>query len=75
MTICNRLTTVGTSGRISNNGWVAVRFASVSGLLRTPCGKTVHGKNTDDGLRGFEVRDNDGYVLFFGRPAPSDPLG
>ena len=31
-------------------------------------------KNTDDGLRGFEVQDNDGYVLFFGRPAPSDPL-
>ena len=31
-------------------------------------------KNTDDGLRGFEVRDNDGYVLFFGRPAPSNPL-
>ncbi len=22
----------------------------------------------DDGLRGFEVRDSDGYVLFFGRP-------
>ena len=22
----------------------------------------------DDGLRGFEVRDEDGYVLFFGRP-------
>ena len=22
----------------------------------------------EDGLRGFEVRDNDGYVLFFGRP-------
>ena len=22
----------------------------------------------DDGLRGFEVRDPDGYVLFFGRP-------
>jgi catechol 2,3-dioxygenase-like lactoylglutathione lyase family enzyme len=22
----------------------------------------------DDGLRGFEVRDTDGYVLFFGRP-------
>lgn len=22
----------------------------------------------DDGIRGFEVRDNDGYVLFFGRP-------
>ncbi len=29
--------------------------------------------NTDDGLRGFEVEDPDGYVLFFGRPAtPKD---
>ncbi len=25
-------------------------------------------KNDDDGLRGFEVADADGYVLFFGRP-------
>jgi catechol 2,3-dioxygenase-like lactoylglutathione lyase family enzyme len=25
-------------------------------------------KNDDDGLRGFEVKDTDGYVLFFGRP-------
>jgi hypothetical protein len=25
-------------------------------------------KNDDDGLRGFEVKDGDGYVLFFGRP-------
>ena len=25
-------------------------------------------KNTSDGLRGFEVTDPDGYVLFFGRP-------
>ena len=24
--------------------------------------------NTDDGLRGFEVADPDGYVCFFGRP-------
>jgi catechol 2,3-dioxygenase-like lactoylglutathione lyase family enzyme len=24
--------------------------------------------NTDDGLRGFEIADPDGYVLFFGRP-------
>jgi catechol 2,3-dioxygenase-like lactoylglutathione lyase family enzyme len=23
----------------------------------------------DDGLRGFEIRDADGYVLFFGRPS------
>lgn len=25
-------------------------------------------ENGDDGLRGFEVKDADGYVLFFGRP-------
>ena len=24
--------------------------------------------DTDDGLRGFELTDHDGYVLFFGRP-------
>ena len=25
-------------------------------------------EDTHDGLRGFEIRDPDGYVLFFGRP-------
>jgi uncharacterized glyoxalase superfamily protein PhnB len=25
-------------------------------------------ENNDDGLRGFEVQDADGYVLYFGRP-------
>jgi len=25
-------------------------------------------KDDDDGLRGFETKDADGYVLFFGRP-------
>jgi hypothetical protein len=30
-------------------------------------------KDTPDGLRGFELRDPDGYVLFFGRPRP-DPI-
>ena len=25
-------------------------------------------QDTNDGLRGFEVKDADGYVLFFGRP-------
>jgi predicted lactoylglutathione lyase len=25
-------------------------------------------QDTEDGLRGFELRDNDGYILFFGRP-------
>jgi hypothetical protein len=27
-------------------------------------------KDTHDGLRGFEVQDVDGYVLFFGRTRP-----
>jgi hypothetical protein len=25
-------------------------------------------QDTHDGLRGFELKDSDGYVLFFGRP-------
>lgn len=25
-------------------------------------------RDNDDGLRGFEIKDADGYVLFFGRP-------
>lgn len=25
-------------------------------------------KDTNDGLRGFELKDSDGYILFFGRP-------
>jgi catechol 2,3-dioxygenase-like lactoylglutathione lyase family enzyme len=28
-------------------------------------------KDTNDGLRGFELEDADGYVLFFGRPRKS----
>ena len=28
-------------------------------------------KDTHDGLRGFELKDPDGYVLFFGCPSPS----
>jgi len=30
-------------------------------------------KDTHDGLRGFEITDPDGYVLFFGRPQQSQP--
>ena len=26
--------------------------------------------DTNDGLRGFELKDANGYVLFFGRPRP-----
>ena len=29
-------------------------------------------KNNSDNLRGFEVKDSDGYVLFFGRPNSSE---
>ena len=27
-------------------------------------------RDWDDGLRGFELEDPNGYILFFGRPAP-----
>ncbi len=29
-------------------------------------------KDTHDGLRGFELKDADGYILFFGRPRASE---
>ncbi len=32
-------------------------------------------KNDDDGLRGFEIKDTDGYVLFFGRPGSEGNTG
>jgi catechol 2,3-dioxygenase-like lactoylglutathione lyase family enzyme len=31
-------------------------------------GLDVHAEDNDDGLRGFEVKDPDGYVIYFGRP-------
>lgn len=31
-------------------------------------------KDTHDGLRGFEITDPDGYVLFFGRPRLERPV-
>jgi catechol 2,3-dioxygenase-like lactoylglutathione lyase family enzyme len=31
-------------------------------------------KDDDDGLWGFEVKDADGYMLFFGRPRSSAPI-
>ena len=40
----------------------AAEFASRNVELSEPL------TDTDDGLRGFEVADADGYVLFFGRP-------
>lgn len=41
---------------------LAAEFASRNVALSEPL------KDTEDGLRGFELRDADGYVLFFGRP-------
>jgi hypothetical protein len=35
-------------------------------LASRSCHKAIH--DTEDGLGGFEVRDCDGYVIFFGRP-------
>ena len=41
---------------------LAAEFASRNVEFSAPL------KDTHDGLRGFELRDADGYVLFFGRP-------
>ena len=41
---------------------LAAEFASRNVEFFTPL------KDTHDGLRGFEVKDAGGYVLFFGRP-------
>lgn len=41
---------------------LAAEFASRNVTFSVPL------KDTHDGLRGFEIKDADGYVLFFGRP-------
>jgi catechol 2,3-dioxygenase-like lactoylglutathione lyase family enzyme len=41
---------------------LAAEFADHGAAFSVPL------KDTHDGLRGFEIRDSDGYVLFFGRP-------
>lgn len=41
---------------------LAVEFAHKGVTFSVPL------KDTSDGLRGFEITDPDGYVLFFGRP-------
>ena len=41
---------------------LAAEFASREVTFSVPL------KDTHDGLRGFELKDTDGYVLFFGRP-------
>jgi catechol 2,3-dioxygenase-like lactoylglutathione lyase family enzyme len=46
---------------------LAVEFASRNVEFFRPL------KDDDDGLRGFELQDADGYVLFFGRPQSTSP--
>jgi hypothetical protein len=41
---------------------LAAEFSSRNVELAQPL------NDDDDGLRGFELKDADGYVLFFGRP-------
>jgi catechol 2,3-dioxygenase-like lactoylglutathione lyase family enzyme len=41
---------------------LAAEFSSRGVMFSVPL------KDTSDGLRGFELKDGDGYVLFFGRP-------
>lgn len=41
---------------------LAVEFAEHGAAFSVPL------QDTHDGLRGFEISDPDGYVLFFGRP-------
>jgi uncharacterized glyoxalase superfamily protein PhnB len=41
---------------------LAIEFASRGVKFSSPL------QDTHDGLRGFELQDADGYVLFFGRP-------
>ena len=41
---------------------LAEEFTSRAVLFSVPL------KDTSDGLRGFELNDADGYILFFGRP-------
>jgi catechol 2,3-dioxygenase-like lactoylglutathione lyase family enzyme len=41
---------------------LAAEFADHGAVFSEPL------KDTSDGLRGFEITDPDGYVLFFGRP-------
>jgi catechol 2,3-dioxygenase-like lactoylglutathione lyase family enzyme len=41
---------------------LAAEFAGDGAVFSAPL------QDTHDGLRGFEIRDPDGYILFFGRP-------
>jgi catechol 2,3-dioxygenase-like lactoylglutathione lyase family enzyme len=48
--------------RVPDPDALAAEFTSRGVMFSVPL------KDTNDGLRGFELEDEDGYVLFFGRP-------
>ena len=48
--------------QVADTDALATEFASRNVEFSQPL------KDDDDGLRGFELKDADGYVLFFGRP-------
>ena len=52
---------------VQNPDALAAEFASRNVEFFEPL------QDTADGLRGFEVKDADGYVLFFGRPIVTSP--
>ena len=43
-------------------------FEALPNSKRHPWARWDAFEDTHDGLRGFEITDPDGYVLFFGRP-------
>jgi len=49
-------------GHVPDPDALAAEFASRNVAFSEPL------KGTEDGLRGFELKDLNGYVLFFGRP-------
>jgi catechol 2,3-dioxygenase-like lactoylglutathione lyase family enzyme len=52
---------------VSDPDGLAIEFADHGTEFSEPL------KDTHDGLRGFEIRDPDGYILFFGRPRADAP--
>ena len=52
---------------VSDPDALAAEFASRNVEFLRPLNDDEVKEDDDDGLRGFEVKDADGYVLFFGR--------
>jgi hypothetical protein len=51
---------------LASTRWDAFVHVADPGALAAELSASL--ADTDDGLRGFELVDRDGYVLFFGRP-------